>query len=171
MAQAPSLSLKAVAAGYLTAPEEVFISSESKSRFHAATKASMGPGGQDAAAWLLHSPSSNHQSLVCSYLKADSSKMKLETSCNFLPCSLLWLAAHLHKHGPEGVWAHKDSLASLVSLFLGDTWQNQACECSRAPSLASVRCHRALLQPWMGALLCADSAFTLPWHHSLFVNI
>lgn len=34
MAQAPSLSLEAVAAGYLTALEEVSVSSGSRSRFH-----------------------------------------------------------------------------------------------------------------------------------------
>lgn len=162
MAEAPSLSLEAVAAGYLTALEKVSISSGSRSRFHVTTKASMGPGGWDAAAWLLRPPSSNHQSSVCSYLKADRSRTDLETSHNFLPCSLWWLTAHLHKQGLGGVWAHKDPLASFVCLSLGDTWQNQACKCSRAPSLASARCHRALLQLWLGALLCADNAFILP---------
>lgn len=161
MAQAHSLSLKAVAAGYLTGLEKVFISSGSRIGFYAVTKASMGPGGQDAAAWVLHPSGSNHQSLACSYLKSDRNKTDLEKSYNFLPCSLLQLIAHLHKHRLEWVWAHRDPLASIVCLSLGDTWQNRACKCYRGPSLASVRRHRALLQLWLGALLYADNAFTI----------
>lgn len=154
MAQASSLPLKRQ---NISALEEVFISSGSRSRFHAATKH---PWDQVAR---MQQPGSctkfQHQSLVCSNLKADRSKIDLETSYNFLPCSLLWLTAHLHKDGLERVWAHKDPLASLVCLSLADTWQNQACKCSRAPSLASVRCHRVLLQPWLGAMLTVHSHF------------
>jgi len=88
----PTPSLRAVAAGWLTALDEVFVPSGSRSGSHAATKAPVGPGGWDAAAWLLHPPGFTRRSLVRSHFKADRSKMDLERNYNFCPvtcCSFL----------------------------------------------------------------------------------
>lgn len=69
--------------------------------------------------------------------KGRQSKIDLEASSilYLVPCcGSLHICTNMGLRGSEPT----KTLASLVCLSLGDTWQNQACKCSRAPSLASV---------------------------------